>query len=452
MEATDLTVRRRRFAGRRGAAGMEETEFAALANVLLSPRPAEPVPGSHEAEAVAAGPPAAGPPAAGPLVGRGLYLMIPAGIDPDGRREAALTAARRLAPHRGPAAVFVFENGRVDAHLLGELACGRLGPENYLGAADTDRAVGDLVGLAEQIAVIVLDPATNDLRRLEGAACRTIFLAAPNAEGIVETYRTLKAWRLSGTPSEAAVLFVDSNGDRGADDLQQRLRRAAQRFLGRDVAVQRVASVGGDGSVTELPETVRILTQTPADQVWPRLLAAAGCDVPADAVAVEGTLPPPAAAPKAAAPEAVEGPHAGPARAAAVCPAFGLWEPTDRRELLSVVREQIPSFFGDSLAFAFEVDVDEPGAPPLAAVRDDGALVAVLVAQPGEAVDTQAAERWLRVHASLLARAYPSSRVRSEAKPSAVVLAPVEATAAGDGVRRFVPVTMGGHKGVVFLP
>ena len=448
MEATDLTVPRRRFAGQRGAAGMAETEFAALADVLLSPKPAEPVPASHEADAVAAG-----PPAAEPLVARGLYLMIPAGIDPDGRREAAMTAARRLAPHRGPAAVFVFENGRVDAHLLGEMACGRLGPQNYLGAADTDRAVGDLVGQCDQVGVVVLDPPKGALRRLEGAACRTIFLAVPNAEGLVETYRTLKAWRLSGMPSETAVLFVDSDGSREeADDLQQRLRTAAQRFLGCDVAVQRVASVGADGGATELPQTVRILTQTPADQVWPRLLAAVGCDVPAAAVRMEEALPTPKTSPEPTGSETVEPSPTAPARAATVCPAFGLWEPKDRRELISAVQQQIPSLFGDSLTFAFGVDVDEPGAPPLAAVRDDGALVAILLPEPGGTADTDAAERWLRVHASLLARAYPSSGVRGEATPSSVVLAPVEATPAGDGVRRFVPVTMGGHKGVVFLP
>ena len=120
--------------------------------------------------------------------------------------------------------------------------------------------------------------------------------------------------------------------------------------------------------------------------------------------------------------------------------------------MVAAVREQGASLFGGSLRLAFEVDVDEPGAPPLAAVRDNGALVAILLPEPGETADTAAAERWLRVHASLLARAYPSSGIAAGSEASAVVLAPLETAPASDGVQRFVPVKLGGHRGVVLLP
>ena len=224
MEPTELTTPRRRFAGRRGEAGLGEAEFAALAHVLLS---ADPVAAAQAAEPLAD----EGTPVSEAPVPRGLYVLVPAGIDPAGRRDAALTAARLLAPHHRPTAVFVFENGLVDAHVLGEMACGRLGPQNYLGPADMDRTVGDLVGQCDQIGLVLLDPPNRRLHRLSSTACRTVFLATPDAEGIVETYRTLKAWRSSGTLSDTAVLFVGPGGDRGTGDLGQRLRRAAQGFL-----------------------------------------------------------------------------------------------------------------------------------------------------------------------------------------------------------------------------
>ena len=177
-----------------------------------------------------------------------------------------------------------------------------------------------------------------------------------------------------------------------------------------------------------------------------------GHDSPPAAARAEGKYPPAAAAGEPNLPAAVEDPAAAPAPAADVCPAFGLWEPDNRRELISAIHQQVASLFGGSLRLVFQVDVDEPGAPALAAVHHDGALVAILPAEPGETVDTGAAERWLRVHASLLARAYPSSGIAAGAGASAVVLAPLEAVPASDGVHRFVPVKMGGHKGVVLLP
>ena len=448
MEATELTAPRRRFAGRRGTAETGETEFTALAEVLLSPEPVGPVAATRATEPAAG----EGSPIPEAPVPRGLYVLVPAGVDPAGRRDAALTAARRLAPHREPAAVFVFENGLVDAHALGEMACGRLGPQNYLGAADMDRTVGDLVGQCNQIGLVVLDPPNGQLRLLQSAACRTIFLATPNAESVVETYRALKTWRLGGMPSDAAVLFAGSRGARGASDLERRLRRAAQGFLGCDLAIQRVVSVGADEGAGELPQTLRILSQTPADQVWPRLLAAAGHAAPHAATCVEDGLPPSGTAPDAGVSETIEPSPPAPGPATAVCPAFGLWEPRDRCELTSVVREQIPWLFGGSLTFAFDVDVDEPGAPPLAAVRNDGALVAVLVPEPGEAVDTQAAEQWMRVHRSLLARAYPTIGIAAEPTVVSMVLSVVRRSQQPDGVRRLVPVRLGGHKGVLLLP
>jgi hypothetical protein len=427
---------------------MGEEQFAALADVLLSAQPAEPVADAQAAEPLAD----ESPPIPEVGVPRGLYLLVPAGIDPAGRRDAALTAARRLAPHREPATVFVFENGLVEAHVLGERACGRLGPQNYPGAADMDRTVSDLLGQCDQIGLVVLDPPNGRLHRLGRTPCRTVFLATPDAESIVETYRTLKAWRFSGTLSRAAVLFVGPGADRGTGDLGRRLRRAAQGFLGCDLAIQHVVSVGPDGGAGQLPQALRVFSQAPADQVWPPLLAAAGHGTPPATVPVGDKYPPAATAPEQNPPAAAEEPAVAPAAAADVCPAFDLWRPDNRRELISAIQEQAASLFGGSLKLVFQVDVDEPGAPPLAAVRDDGALVAILLAEPGETVDTGAAERWLRVHASLLARAFRPSPIAAGAELLAVALAPLEAVPASDGIRRFVPVKMGGHKGVVFLP
>jgi hypothetical protein len=106
---------------------------------------------------------------------------------------------------------------------------------------------------------------------------------------------------------------------------------------------------------------------------------------------------------------------------------------------------------GERCRLVVRVEVDEPDAPPLAAVRDDGALVAILIADGRRPADARAAEHWLAVHRALLARAYPSAGIRAEAAPAAVVLAPLE-PAPADGVRRFLPVKVGGRQGVVLLP
>lgn len=446
MDTRDVTAPRRRFAGRHDAAGLGEEEFAALAEVLLSPQPAAPPPAVETPPAdddVAPSTEADAP--------HGLYVLVPAGIEPLNRRDAALTAARRLALGRRPAAVFVFENDLVEAHVLGETACGRLGPQNYLGALDLDRTIADLLAQCDQVGVVVLDPPNGRLRGLGSAARRIVFLATADAESVVETYRTLKAWRMSGALAQAALLLVDGNGDGQAGRLGRRLRRAARGFLGCEVAIQRDGpAVGGDVPV-DLPQPVRIFSQTPAAEVWPRLLAAVGCAEPMAAARV-------VAAPATALPADAQRPSAVPESRAVVpagtdiCPAFSLWEPAERGELLTAIEAQLGSLLGGSLRVVFRVGVDEPGAPPLAGVRDDGALVAILLPGPGEAADTGAAERWLDVHRPLLARAYASAGVAAGPRPTAIALAPLEAGPPADGIRRFVPVRLGGHKGIVLLP
>ncbi|HUU09043.1 MAG TPA: hypothetical protein VM431_00715 [Phycisphaerae bacterium] len=432
MDTRDVTAPRRRFAGRHDAAGLGEEEFAALAEVLLSPQPAAPptaVETPPAADADVAPPPEIDAP-------QGLYVLVPAGIEPVNRRDAALAAARRLAPGRRPAAVFVFENGLVEAHVLGETACGRLGPQNYLGALDLDRTIADLLAQCDQVGVVVLDPPNGRLRGLGSAARRIVFLATADAESVVETYRTLKAWRMGGALAQAALLLVDGNGDGQAGRLGRRLRRAARGYLGCEVAIQRDGPAAGGDVHVDLPQPVRIFSQTPADEVWPRLLAAAGCAEPM------------AAAPVVAAPESRA---VVPARTD-ICPAFSLWDQAERGELLTAIEAQLGSLVGGSLRVVFQVEVDEPGAPPLAGVRDDGALVAILLPGPGEAADTAAAERWLEVHRSLLARAYGSAEIAAGPKPTAIALAPLEAGPPAEGIRRFVPVRLGGHKGIVLLP
>ena len=131
---------------------------------------------------------------------------------------------------------------------------------------------------------------------------------------------------------------------------------------------------------------------------------------------------------------------------------FSPWTPESREALLAAIEMQGTALAAGSLQQVFRIEVDEPGAPPLAAVRNDGALVAILVAGPGEPADASAASRWLAVHRRVLARAYPCSGIRADAEPSAIVLAPVEASPMADGVRRFVAVRTGGHRGIVLVP
>jgi hypothetical protein len=142
-------------------------------------------------------------------------------------------------------------------------------------------------------------------------------------------------------------------------------------------------------------------------------------------------------------------PHRDPAPAE--FPAFAWWTPEDRGVLVEAVEAQVPALMGERLRLAFRVDVDEPDAPPLAAVRDDGALVAILVKETDGPTDTQAARRWLEVHRSLVARAYPAAGISARA-PAAIVLTPLAPPQSGDGMRRFITVRSGGRHGIVLLP
>jgi hypothetical protein len=58
----------------------------------------------------------------------------------------------------------------------------------------------------------------------------------------------------------------------------------------------------------------------------------------------------------------------------------------------------------------------------------------------------------MAAHRSLLARAYPCSGLRADAAPTAVVLAPLETPPGADGIRRFLTVRIGGHRGIVLMP
>jgi hypothetical protein len=491
METAGLTVARRRFAGRREAAPLRREDFDALAAALLSPV------GPRPAAADDAGPddaPGRQPPAplGDPAPPDGLYVLIPAGIDPPGRRRTALEVARRLAPPRDAAAVFVFEGGQVEARVFGEVAAGRLGPQNYLTGEDLGRTVAGLVGQCRQVGIVMLDEPNGRLKGLGAAAGRTVFVATPDPESVIETYRELKLWRRGGYGSQAALLVVGGPGGQEAGRLHRRLRKAVRSFLGCDLAAQ--GFLACEVPAQEHCEPLRLFSQTPADEVWSRLLAAvqeaaqrdrsptvtegplaaadpsgrdaqspdgalslgpasqdpaapndAGHD-PASGAAGSRTGSPPAPPPPAPLAPIPPAPPAVPD----ICPVFSPWHPADRGELLAAVEAQAPSLVASGLRLVFRVDVDEPGAPPLAAVRDDGALVAILLTEPGAAVDTAAAERWLAAHRSLLARAYPSAGIAGDARASAVVLAPLEPPA--DGFRRFLPIRMGGHRGVVILP
>jgi len=417
----------RRFTGSRapdpGAPGRRG--FDALCDVLLSPddeRAAEHAP----------------PPAAPPKTIRGLYVLAMAGVEPAARRQTALAVARELAPRSAPAAVFLFENGRADAHLLGEPACGRLGPQSYLASADMGENAAGIAGRCDQVGLAILDSVTAVPADLAPAVRCAVFVATPDAESLVEAYRELKTWfaaPLAGrcASAGAALFVVGSDGGREVRWLHERFARAARRFLDCDVAIQ--GFLAGAGGAALPNEPFRLFAGAPSGRVWSGLLVATdrGTARPSDeapAAAREASRPPPAVSSSAA---------------------VSVWEPTDGEALLSAIEVQVPALLGERCRLVLRVDVDEPDAPPLAAVRDDGALVAILIADGRRPADARSAEHWLAVHRALLARAYPSAGIRAEAAPSAVVLAPLE-PAAADGVRRFLPVKVGGRQGVVILP
>ena len=452
-----VAAMKRRFAGCRPGAAARAEDMAALADAFLSGSGAfpgcsekgrDPSPQRREE----ASDPVSLAPADAP---RGVYVLVPAGIDPAERRRTALAVAGRLAPRDGAAAMFLFENGVADTHLLGELACGRVGPQDCFGRSDAERAVADLVSRCDQVAVIPLDSPAAAARRLGPLAGRTVFIAAPDDESIVETYRELKSWRVSGLDSEAALFWVGSDGADEAGRLHRRLSAAARRFLGCDLAIQGFMGGSEAAGNSGRAEPRCIFSRTPAAEIWPRLIAAGRGEPLAPA---EVAAPPREAALQEAAPmlpmtRVGQGVSATPVaqETAEPCAVFSPWQPEDREILLEAIEAQGPALLaGGGVRQVFRVGVDEPDAPALAAVRSDGALVAVLIAG-GRPVDTRAAARWLTTHQQLLARAYPCAGIREGAEPSAVVFAPLEGCAA-DGIRRFLPVKLGGHRGIVLLP
>jgi hypothetical protein len=417
----------RRFTGSRaadpGAPGRRG--FDALCDVLLSP----------DDERIAEHAP---PPAAPPGTIRGLYVLAMAGVEPSARRRTALAVAHELAPHSAPAAVFLFENGRADAHLLGEPACGRLGPQSYLPSADMGENAAGIAGRCDQVGLALLDSVTAVPADLAPAVRCAVFVAMPGAESLVEAYREFKLWRAcaSAGPSGAAgsgsaVFVVEASGAAEAVRLHERFARAARQSLDCDVAIQ--GFLAGAGGAALPTEPLHLFAGAPSGRVWSGLLAATE----------RGNLrlseEAPAAA-REASPQAVSS-----------SAAISVWEPTDGEALLSAIEVQVPALLGERCRLVVRVEVDEPDAPPLAAVRDDGALVAILIADGRRPADARAAEHWLAVHRALLARAYPSAGISAEAAPSAVVLAPLE-PAAAEGVRRFLPVKVGGRQGIVLLP
>ncbi|HET6441434.1 MAG TPA: hypothetical protein VFH53_03580 [Phycisphaerae bacterium] len=415
----------RRFTGSRtpdpGAPGRRG--FDALCDVLLSP----------DDERIAEHAP---PPAAPPGTIRGLYVLAMAGVEPAARRQTALAVAHELAPQSAPAAVFLFENGRADAHLLGEPACGRLGPQSYLASADMGENAAGIAGRCDQVGLAILDSVTAVPADLAPAVRCAVFVATPDAESLVETYRELKTWfaaPLAGRSASAgaALFVVGSDGGREVRCLHERFARAARRFLDCDVAIQ--GFLAGAGGAALPNEPLRLFADAPSACVWSALAAAAVEGMPFSPFPFNPQ-------------SAIRNPQSS--SSAAV---VGLWRPADREALLAAVEAQVPALLGERCRLVLRVDVDEPDAPPLAAVRDDGALVAILIADGRRPADARSAEHWLAVHRALLARAYPSAGIRADAAPSAVVLAPLE-PAAADGVRRFLPVKVGGRQGIVILP
>jgi hypothetical protein len=425
----------RRFTGRRaadpgpnGAGTPGRRGFDALCDVLLSP----------DDERIAEHAPS---PAAPPETIRGLYVLAMAGVEPAARRQTALAVAHELAPHSAPAAVFLFENGQADAHLLGEPAYGRLGPQSYLASPDMGENAAGIAGRCDQVGLVLLDSMAGVPRELAPAIRRAVFVATPDAESLVETYREFKAWRArsvagAGTGasgSAASVFVVEASGADEAGRLHERFARAARQSLDCDVAIQGfLAGAKGAG----LPnEPLRLFAGAPSARVWSGLLAATRrpglrAEEKASAPAREEPPPEPAGSPSAV---------------------VSVWQPADGDSLLSAIEVQVPALLGERCRLVLRVDVDEPDAPPLAAVRNDGALVAILIADGHGPADARAAERWLAVHRALLARAYPSAGIRADAAPSAMVFARLE-PAAADGVRRFLPVKVGGRQGVVIIP
>jgi hypothetical protein len=424
--------------------------LAAVADLLLSGPSASPSAATgHTPAPLPEAPPEPAPEADLP---RGLYVLVPAGIDPAARRDAALQAAGALATPPRPTGVLLFEGGRVDAHVLGETACGRLGPQSYLGGTDLERAVRRLAGHCDPIALVPLDAPDALLDRPAPALEHPVFLVEADAECLVEAYRTLKTWRRSGAAGRSAVLFAGRPSDDAAP-LHTRLRVAARAFLGCDLARQRTRN--GDAAPPEVAAPgVRIFAGAPAEAVWAPLLDADTGTLSASDAEASGpgaTVAEPSgedAAPAAAAPPAIRREAEPPP---AVRRAFALWQPDSREDLLAVFETQLPALLGQAYRHVFRVDVAEPGAPPLLAVRDDGTLVAILFGEPDEVVPTRPAVAWLEVHWPLLVRVWPDAGLPDQPRVATMVLAAARPDRSDGTVHRFVPVRLGGHKGIVLL-
>ncbi len=464
MDETSVSPRKRRFTGRAGRSRPPGGGFDVLAEVLLSSPPSP----------AAATEPTTDP-APAPLLAdtRDFYVVDAAGLDPRIRRPSALAAAAHLAARRARAAVFVFHDSRVDAHVFGERACGRLGPQH--GASDVGGTVAELVGECEQVGVVLLDGPVGPAGDVVRSAARVVLVATPDSESLVEAYREAKRWHAVGARGLAALFVGDGSASDGVGPLYRRLHRAARSFLGEELEL--LGRVGG-GRPREAPHAwFRIFSEASAADVWPRLLAPPGADAAcgppsgagelgaddvqaapeeeAGPAALPGPRRPPAGAWAAGGPPAGPPPEELPVVESARVPApavLSLWRPETVDDVRGAVEVQLPALLGERFRTAFRVDVEEPGAPSLVAVRDDGGMVAVLIAENGTPVDTRAAVRWLAVHRSLLAGICGSVRLAAEVSPSAVVLAPLDVPHRGDGVRRFLPVRCGGRRGVVLLP
>jgi len=516
--------------------GVGGADLAAVADLLLSSSPARPAsvvagPGAPAARPAASSPSVAceeaAAPSAAPSAGAradGLaraqapfYLVVPAGVDPGRRWAAALQAVRCLAPAGRASAVVLVGGGRAEGLVVGETARTRLGPPVVTEPADLDGLLQRVVPLAGPLAMVLLDapeavPVGAMWPGRREAVDRPLFVTFADAEGLIETYRTLKGWRRGAAAGRAAVFYlVDGEAVEGSGvaGLHARLARAAARCLGARLRMEGAAAVGGDG----LP-LVRLFAGLPAGAVWAalrRLVPRRAEEGPAFSGAVGGAGEVGAGAGPAAGPAPVDeapsragraprplarapGEHgsggaaavrtdapaeaAAPPRGGAVVPAFRLWEPKDRQALFAALADQLPGLLGEGLRTLFPVGVAEPGAPALVGLRPDGAMVAVVVAEADEPVDTAATEAWVRAHRGLLVRAFglgaappgsggrmdgavPAARdeaasaardgaAEGEASVATVVLSPVR-PGAGDGRLRFVPVRLGGRRGVVIV-
>jgi hypothetical protein len=415
---------RRHFAGREVAPSRRE-DLAALAGALLS--------SSSGATGCLQPVPLPKPPS--------VCIVDPCGLDGLDRRQAAVAAAARLVTPDKPAACLVFENGRADAYPLGS------------APSDETLTAADFIATCDQVVVVALDGTGGP----GPAADRTVFLTGPDTEGLLETYRGLKSWRAAHPVSPAALFVVGAESAEEARRLHRRLAIVARQCMGFELGD------AGFSPPSSAADATPILTDMPAADVLAMLPAGGtGCLQPVSSEKNTGGQAASATHPNrvagatgrlsASATDETRPISGAEKQDEAEYRVFSPWVPESREALLAAIEVQGPALGGGAFQQIFRVEVDEPGAPPLAAVRTDGALVAILVARPGESVDAAAAGRWLAVHRRLLARAYPCSGIRADVEPSAIVLAPVDGPAMADGVRRFVAVRTGGHRGIVLLP